>query len=492
MPDQDPLAVNPVSIAHRVTELAREVPDEPVLWCIAPDGSEVAYTWSDIHRRSSQLAVSLRSRGLAQGDRMSLGLRNSFQFVIGAFAAWKLGATPVPMRFDLPDWELGRLRDVIAGTVHLGDQDVSWIDGTAANTIEELPDVVAPSVQGICSSGSTGLPKVIMAKRPGIFDPSLNSPLLEYWREVPRPQTVLVLGPMYHVNGFAGLGSMLARDDLVVMEKFDAANVVDVIERHRVTTFNCTPTMLKRIADLPDIAKRDLSSIEWLSQGAAPMPPYLVRRWIELIGAEHVVMAYGMSEGLGITAIKGDEWLEREGSVGRPMRDTEVRILDPTGSQMAPHATGEIYLRSLSAGGAKYLGEVPQLRMTEDGFGTVGDVGYVDEDGFLYLIDRRTDLIISGGANIYPAEVEIALMDHPKIADVVVIGLQDPEWGRRVHAIIEAADAAEPPSLEEIRGFVKERLAPYKVPKSIEVVDVIPRSEATKVNRGALVEARGG
>jgi bile acid-coenzyme A ligase len=130
--------------------------------------------------------------------------------------------------------------------------------------------------------------------------------------------------------------------------------------------------------------------------------------------------------------------------------------------------------------------------MTDDGFGTVGDMGYVDDDGFLYLIDRRTDLIISGGANVFPAEVEIALMDHPQIADVVVVGLQDPEWGRRVHAIVEPADAEHPPTLDDVRGFVKERLAPYKVPKSLEIVDAIPRSAATKVNRGALVEARGG
>jgi bile acid-coenzyme A ligase len=130
--------------------------------------------------------------------------------------------------------------------------------------------------------------------------------------------------------------------------------------------------------------------------------------------------------------------------------------------------------------------------MSEDGFGTVGDMGYVDDEGFLYLIDRRQDLIISGGANVYPAEVELALMDHPKIADVVVIGLTDPEWGRRVHAIVEPADPADPPTLEDIRGFVKERLAPYKVPKSVEVIGAIPRSAATKVNRGALTEARGG
>ena len=130
--------------------------------------------------------------------------------------------------------------------------------------------------------------------------------------------------------------------------------------------------------------------------------------------------------------------------------------------------------------------------MTEDGFCSVGDLGYVDEDGFLFVVDRRSDLIITGGANVYPAEVEIALMDHPKVADVAVVGLKDDEWGRRVHAIIQAADPADPPTFDEVRAHAKERIAPYKVPKSVEIVDEIPRSAATKVNRGALLEARGG
>jgi bile acid-coenzyme A ligase len=132
------------------------------------------------------------------------------------------------------------------------------------------------------------------------------------------------------------------------------------------------------------------------------------------------------------------------------------------------------------------------LRTTDDGFQTAGDMGYLDDDGYLYLVDRRVDMIVTGGANVFPAEVEAALIDHPDIADVVVVGLRDPAWGRRVHAIIEPSDPAAPPSAHEIIGYAKSRLAPYKLPKTVETVDVIPRSEATKVNRGALVAARGG
>jgi bile acid-coenzyme A ligase len=203
-------------------------------------------------------------------------------------------------------------------------------------------------------------------------------------------------------------------------------------------------------------------------------------------------MSYGMTEALGITALRGDEWLEHEGSVGRGLRGTEVRILGEDGNDQPTGEIGEIYMRSPSYGGSTYLGEAPKIRTTPDGFGTVGDMGYVDDDGYLYLVDRRVDMIITGGANVFPAEVEKALIDHPKIADIVVIGLQDAEWGRRVHAVVEPIDRQDPPSLDEIRDYAKSRLLPYKVPKSVELVDRMPRSEATKVNRGRLVEERGG
>ena len=482
-----------VSIPRRMRALAAERPDEEVFRYVAVDGSEPGFTWAELDRRSSQLAGALAECGLGLGDRLGIGLRNSPEFVLTAFAAWKLGSIPVPMRWDMPEWEVGRLRETIDGKVHVGEDDLAWIDATASRDLPDLPDIISPQSNGICSSGSTGLPKVILSSRPSVYDSALTTPFAQQWgREIPRPQTVLVLGPMYHLNGFHGLYSLVGGDHLVVMEEFDAARAVDVIERYGVSTFNCTPTMLKRIADLSGIDARDLSSIEWICQGAAPMPPYLVHRWAGLVGPEKLIMAYGMSEGLGITAIRADEWMEHEGSVGRPARDTQVRVLDAEGNDVAPRETGEIYLRSATYGGSTYLGGAGQMPMTDDGLCSVGDLGYLDEDGFLYIVDRRVDLIISGGANIFPAEVEIALMDHPKVADVVVIGLKDDEWGRRVHAIIQPADPADPPTFDEVRAYAKARLHPFKVPKSVEIVDKIPRSAATKVNRGALLQARGG
>jgi bile acid-coenzyme A ligase len=484
----DPL----VSLPARMRLLAEEDPDEHAYWHIGLDGVERGFSWGWLHARSSRLAGALRTRGLGVGDRLGIGLRNSPQFVLSAFAAWKLGAVPVPLRWDLPDWELHRVREVIDPRVCLTEADLEWIEEAGESPLPDLPDAVSPHRHGICSSGSTGTPKVILSAAPAVFDEVFSTPLAEAWQEIPRPQVILVLAPMYHVNAFATLNNLLAGDRLVVMEKFDAARAADLIERYRITNFTATPTMLQRMADLPDIDERDLSSLVWIIQGAAPMPPSLVHRWAGLIGPERIFMAYGMTEGLGLTALRGDEWMTHEGSVGRGVRDTEIRILAEDGRELPPGEIGDIYLRSSAYAGCIYLGDAAPPGTTDDGFHTVGDLGRVDAEGFVYLVDRRVDMIISGGANVFPAEVEIALIDHPSIADVVVIGLKDPRWGRRVHAIIEPADPTAPPTADEIIGFAKSRLAPYKVPKTVEFVDAVPRSAATKVNRGRLVEARGG
>jgi bile acid-coenzyme A ligase len=481
-----------VSIVSRIRQLAAERGGDEVYRHIGMDGSERAVSWSWLDRRSGQVAGALRERGAGPGDRIGLGLRNSPEFVISVFAAWKLGAVPVPVRWDVPAWELNRLREVIEPRAYLGPGDLGWISDTGNLPVPDLPDAVSPHLQGICSSGATGTPKIILASRPALMTAVSGEPFAAMWMPVPRPQEILVLAPMYHVNAFSTLHSMFAGDRLTVLEKFSAARAVDSIEKHRITTFTATPTMLQRIADLAGVDDRDLTSLVWILQGAAPMPPSLVRRWAALIGTERIVMAYGSTEGFGLTALRGDEWMTHPGSVGRPLPDTEVRILGDDGRERPAGEIGDVFLRSGSTGGSVYLGDVPQARRTADGFATMGDLGYVDADGYLYLADRRADLIITGGANVFPAEVESALIDHPKIADVVVIGLADPEWGRRVHAVIEPADPADPPTAEEVGEYAKGRLAAYKVPKSVEIVATIPRSEATKVNRGAMIAEREG
>lgn len=478
-----------VSNPARMKQLVAEAPDRVAIVHVGPGGTESSYTWGELDRRSSQVAGALAERGLRHGDRLAIGIPNTPQFVFCALAAWKLGATPVPLRWDLPDWERQRLRDVVDAPVSLDEDSIPWIDDTVDAPVPDLPDALSPSLNGICSSGSTGTPKVILLSWPAAYNEAFSTPMVNQWHEVPTPQVVLVLAPMYHTNGFVTLLSLLGGDQLVLMQRFDAARVVDVVERHRVSTFTATPTMLKRIADVQGVDDRDLSSLQWILQGAAPMPPSLVDRWADLIGAERIVMAYGMTEAIGVTALRGDEWMAHRGSVGKGIRGTEVKIVGEHGTELPPGEIGDIYMRSPAYGGSTYLGASPMPEVL-DGFATVGDMGWKDEEGFLYLADRRVDLIVSGGANVFPAEVESALIDHPGVIDVVVIGLPDEEWGRRVHAIVEPRDPAAPPTFEDIRAYARERLAAYKVPKSVEVVDAIPRSAATKVNRGALVAER--
>ena len=487
-----PVPVETISYGARVAELAAERPEATALVFAAVDGSVQLVSWSDLHRRSDQIARALLSRGVSLGDRIAVRLGNSPELIYSVIAAWKLGAVPVPVRWDLPDWECERVLEVVDAKVDLSRDDLPWLRATSDDEVIPLPDVVSPQTHGICSSGSTGSAKVIVIDKPAEWDGVGPEPFPSGWIDVARPQIVLVPAPLYHTNGFATLPLLLAGDQLVVLEKFDAVRILDLIEEHRVTTFTATPTMLQRIADVADIEQRDLSSLVWVLQGAAAIAPSLVQRLIDILGRERLYFAYGMTEGLGLAALRADEWLSHPGSVGRGYRDTEIRILDAEHHDVATGEIGEIFLRWPAGGLYHYLGGATRLAVTDDGFASAGDLGSLDEDGFLFIADRRSDMIITGGANVFPAEVETALGDHPEIADVVVIGLADPEWGRRVHAIVEPRDPAAPPTEADVIAFAKSRLAGYKVPKSVEVIDRIPRSEATKVSRSALIDERGG
>jgi bile acid-coenzyme A ligase len=482
-----------VPFGTKLQQLAEQRRNHTAVTIVARDGTAHSMTFAELDAQANQWGRALAAVGAEIGSLVALAIPNSEQLVLAALGCWKIGAVPVPMRWDLPDWERSRVLEVIDPAVIVDEQSRHTLTSHATNQSQDpLPTVVSPNANGICSSGSTGLPKVILTLAQGVWTPESSFPFLAAWEPTPQPQTILVPGPMYHTNGFSPLTYLLGGDRLVVLEKFDAAIVVDAIERYRITNFTATPTMLARIAALPDIHQRDFSSIAWILQGAAVMPHALLHTWFDLLSPEQVVMAYGMTEGLGLTALRGDEWLAHPGSVGRGFRDTEVRILDPNGQPLGPHELGEVYLRSPMSAGYRYLGGAPLLPSTPDGFRTAGDIGRLDADGYLYIADRRSDMIITGGANVFPAEVECALAEHDDIADVVVIGLTDPKWGRRVHAVVQLADSAAPLTERQVIAYAKTRLAAYKVPKTVEFVDEIPRTAATKINRSAMIEARGG
>ncbi len=457
----------------------------------AEDGSERAIPWNELDVRSTQLAHVFAARGLGLGDHLAVCLRNSPEHLLSCFAGWKVGATVVPMRWDLPAWELERLHQVLDPTLVVDPQHLELFEEARTAPDTRLPEVTSPRGYGVCSSGSTGAPKVIVQKNPAVFYPSLSptSSVVASFGPMEPDQRILCPAPLYHTNGFTAFRNLLTGDPIVLMERFNAALALDLIERHRITGFIAATPMLQRIAQVSGVEERDLSSLTWVQQGAAPLPIWLGRFWTSLIGPERFYMSYGASETIGIVVCRGDQWLAHPGTLGKGMGDTEIRVLGPDGERLGSGEVGTIFLRQPTGPLATYLGnDVPPMESTEDGFTSVGDMGWLDEDGFLYMADRRVDMIVTGGVNVFPAEVEAALSGHPGVADVVVIGLRDSEWGRRVHAIVQRSD----PSLDEsaVVTFAKDRLAPYKVPKTVEFVDLIPRSEAMKFNRAALVAER--
>jgi bile acid-coenzyme A ligase len=482
-----------IPFSTKLAELAEHRGDEPAVTVVALDGTAHSLTFGELDAHANQWGRALAANGADTGSLVALAIPNSQHLVLATLGCWKIGAVPIPMHWDLPEWERNRVRNVIDPAVVV-DENSRWklAARAAAESESPLPTAVSPTANGICSSGSTGVPKVILTLAPSLWIPQQGEPFLANWTPVSQPQTIMVPAPMYHTNGFATFLFLLAGDHLVVLEKFDAALVLDVIERYRITNFTATPTMLARIAARPDVRQRDLSSVVFILQGAAVMPAPLLHTWFELLSPEQIVMAYGMTENLGLTALRGDEWLAHPGSVGRGFRDTEIRILDAEKRPLAPGQDGDVYLRAPMSAGYRYLGGAPPLPSTDDGFRSAGDIGHLDADGYLYIIDRRVDMIISGGANVFPAEVESALAGHPGIADVVVIGLADEQWGRRVHAVVQLADPTTPLTEPEVIAYAKTRLAAYKVPKTVEFVDEIPRTAATKVNRSAMIAARGG
>lgn len=467
-------------------------PTATALTFAATDGSLTEISWQTLDTRSTQLAHALKDADVTAADLLAIRLQNSPDFVYAAFAAWKVGAVPIPMRWDLPEWELGRLLDVVRPKLVIDASSSQLFERSHDASTEQLPDVVSPHHSGICSSGSTGTPKVILRQAPALYTPASASSLVvvEEWGTLPRPQLVVTPGPMYHNNGFHITSDLLAGLNVVLMERFDAARLVDLIETLGITGMTGATPMYQRVAQLPDVASRDFSSIQWVMQGASALPPWVAHVWFDLIGPERFFMAYAASEGVGTIACRGDEWMSHPGTLGRGWRGAEVRILGPDKNVLPPGEIGDIYLRPPHGIGYTYLGTERSAEVTAEGFTTVGDMGWMDEDGFVFLADRRVDMIVTGGSNVFPAEVEVALSEHPGIADVVVVGLPDETWGKRVHAIVQRAEAAPQLSAGDVIGFGRDRLASYKLPKSVEFVASIPRAASTKVNRSALVAER--
>jgi bile acid-coenzyme A ligase len=361
-----------------------------------------------------------------------------------------------------------------------------WIDDRAyvAEQFDPAPlaSKAARSWKAIASGGSTGLPKLIVTHAPALTDPLSAGYALQ------RPEdTVLIPSPLYHNAAFsAAHHALFAGGHVVNMTKFDAEHALQLIDRHRVTHVVFVPTMMNRIWRLPpEVRNRyDLSSLRVVLHLGAPCPIWLKEQWIDWLGPDRLFEVYAGTEGVGATLISGREWLTHRGSVGRPARGAEMKILDDDGHPCATGEVGEIYFRPDPArGDFHYLGADARRR---GDWVSLGDLGRVDGEGYLYLADRRTDMIVSGGVNLYPAEIEAAIERHPEVVASVVVGLPDDDLGQRAHAIVQVPPSASALNQDRLVEFLKEQTVRYKIPRSFEFVTHALRDEAGKARRSQL------
>ncbi|MFE4455785.1 AMP-binding protein [Nocardia tengchongensis] len=478
------------TIGDQLTALAAQSPTRPAITC-----GDDTVTRAELESRANRLARNYDALGVRQGDFVSIGLPNGIEFFEACFAVWKLGAIPQPVPAGIAPHELTQILDLASPTLLVGFPDNTTAalpsgiptvargfqpDPTLADT--PLPSRVSPAWKAPTSGGSTGRPKLIVAGRSSEIDPDSVGSIFRLHRD----QVQLIPGPLHHNGPFAAaMIGLLLGHHLVVQPRFDATAALRAITKYRVQYVNFVPTMLLRMVRVLDADPEsfDLSSLETVWHSAAPCPAWLKQRWIELVGADRLYENYGATEAQAVTVISGTEWLTHRGSVGRAVLG-EISIVDDHGRPAPAGEVGQIAVRrpTGTAPTYHYLGAEPPAG--DNGWELVGDLGHLDTEGYLYLADRRTDLILRGGANIYPAEVEAAIAEHPQVLSCAVIGLSDEDLGQRVHALVYTGsnDLDEP----TLRAFVSTRLARYKQPETYRFVDTPLRDEAGKVRRAAL------
>ncbi|MFN2589366.1 MAG: acyl-CoA synthetase, partial [Actinomycetota bacterium] len=346
------------------------------------------------------------------------------------------------------------------------------------------------------TAGTTGRPKGV--RRPLMpVDPDTAGQMYFTWFQFlygipPKADNVhLTVAPLYHtaVMNFTAM-ALAGGHTVVLIDKWTPEGTLERIERYRVTHSHMVPTMFVRLLQLPDDAKTkyDVSSLTHVIHSAAPCPIDVKRQMLEWWGPV-IYEYYAATEGGG-TLVTPQQWLEKPGTVGPPWPNSEIRVLDDEGNPCEPGQPGTVWIK-MGDYTFEYHKDKEKTEQTwKDGFFTVGDIGYLDEDGWLFLNDRKADIIISGGVNIYPAEIEAALFGHDAVGDAAVIGVPDDEWGERVHAVIEPREGHEPGEelAGEITEYLKGRLGGYKIPRDIEFVEKLPRDPNGKLSRSKLRE----
>ncbi|MBE1550995.1 bile acid-coenzyme A ligase [Mycobacterium sp. OAS707] len=472
-------------IGAEFSRLAGLSPDEPAVTC----GGRTL-TRGELDKSTNRLARAYAELGVRQGDYVTIVLPNSIEWIQAALAAWKLGAVPQPLSPRLPDAEFEGLLDLKPRALLVGRADPRGVipsvpgDFVGDTNLSDaaLPEAVSPTWKALGSGGSTGRPKLIEAGGDSRFPGALAG----YGMGAADGDTQLIAVPLSHNTGMttATIG-LLMRHHLVMMPRFDAAEFLRLIGEHRVSFMVVVPTIMQRLLPVyrADPDSYDLSSVRRLWHVGAACPPAVKEAWIEILGPEAVWELYGGTELQALTFVSGTQWLEHRGSVGVVVAG-EMKVLDDDGDECPPGVVGEIYMRPApgSAPTYRYIGANAKSR---DGWDSLGDLGYFDEDGFLYLNDRRVDMFTVGGRNVYPAEIESALSAHPNVLSCLAVGVPDDDLGQVPYVIVQADGLDE----ADVIAFLSERIAPYKVPRTVEFSDTPLRDDAGKARRSAVRDA---
>jgi len=490
----------PVGFGQRLAQHAISRPDEVAIEFISLNYKRTQISWKQLESATNRLARLIQARGGTKGSMVVVALRNSIEHYSLALAAWKVGACVITLNPEAPKPERDRILGLVHAPLLVGD----WSDSrplgalTVSDLVEasrfsdaQLQPVVSEPGLAVPTGGSSGSPKLVLRLGPWIRKPG-EFTALEQLAGLEPFQRQLVLGPLFHNAPFTwSHAGLFEGHRLTVMERFDPLLAAELLESEAIEFAFMVPTMMARIARTPGIAGRDLSHINSIFHAGGPCPAWVKRAWMDLLTPSKIREGFGPSEGFSTTVIRGDEWLKHPGSVGRPQM-CEIRILDDDLQPVPVGTVGEIFGRPLNQEQAAYVYiGAPAAKSATDGFFSAGDLGWIDSEGYLYIADRRSDLILRGGANVYPAEVEGALSEHPDIADVAVIGLPHPDLGRTVHAIIQMAAERQPLSADVLDEWVRSRLAGYKAPSSYEYVRNLPRDDAGKLRRTKLAAEWG-
>lgn len=498
---------------------AKAQPGKTALVDDRPGGRVLRWSYAELDARVNRLANHLLARGVRPGERVIWCGMNSPEVVAMSHAARKLGATAVPLNYRLAPEEaayvvdnsdavfvwtdadhaelfaairpqLPKVREVAvyAGAARGGQLDAGrWLeDGNEAEP-DPTGEVLEASTM-IYTSGTTGQPKG--AVRSGSGDPEQTRALLALIGYQPD-DVYLSTGPLYHSGpgGFMGVAFALG-NTVILQRKFDPEDWLRLVATHGVTTTFSAPTPIRMVCSLSAAVKRryDVRSIRRMVANAAPWSFALKQAYLADFPEDSLFEVYGSTE-LGVnTVLRPEDQLRKPGSCGKPSPGVEIKLVDEDGQDVEkPHVPGELFVRSRSVFQTYHKAQEKYESERRGAFHTVGDVAYFDEEGFYYICDRKKDMIISGGMNIYPAEIEAALEAHPDVYDVAVIGIPSDEWGESVHAVVVARPGSSP-TPEAIVAFAREHLAGYKLPRSVSFLPELPRTGSGKILKRTLRE----